>query len=182
MPILTAEMVLNPGNDLAQSNQIATLGALRPGVAGVRQTLALMVSVVKQYRKNPDIRAFAETIIQNVPQKDAVAEVRAVFNWVQNNIRYTQDIRDVETLKTPDITINTGHGDCDDQATLIATLVETIGYAARFVAIGMAQSDAFEHVYAEVKLGTTWVALDTTEPNPMGWKPKNPAAYLVRHI
>ena len=167
-----------------QSSNVATatLGLLSPGAAGVRETLAMMVNIVKQYRKNPEIRALAETIIEDAPQKDAVAEVRAIFDWVNNNVRYTQDVRDVETLKTPDGTIMSGHGDCDDQATLLATLVETVGYAARFVAIGMAEPNSFEHVYAEVKLGTTWVALDTTEPNPMGWKPKNPAAIMIRHI
>lgn len=185
MPILTRQQVLSACNceHLNHApNQTASLGFLSGGADSISQTIALMVKLVKQYRKDPQIRALSESIIQDVPEKDAVGEVRAVFNWVRDNIRYTQDVRDVETLKTPDATIYSAQGDCDDQSTLFATLVETIGYAARFVAVGMSEPGVYEHVYSEVKLGTRWIGADTTENVSLGWVPPNPVAIMIRHI
>lgn len=181
MATITREQVLSQRPDLAP-DQTATLGILSSGVAGIRQTLNLMVSLVKQYRKNPQIRALAEQIIASVPEKDWVGEIRAVFEWVKCNIRYTQDVRDVETLKTPDATIYSEQGDCDDKSTLVATLLESIGYTTRFVAVGMNEIGVFDHVYAEVKLGTRWISMDTTELHPLGWTPPNPLARMERHV
>jgi len=176
MATLTRDQFLSP------EPQNATLGLLSGGAAGIRQTLNYMVSFVKEYRKNPEIRALAERIIFNAPEKDAVAEARAVFEWVRNNIRYTQDIRDVETIKTPDAVLYSQQGDCDDQSLLTATLLETIGYTTRFVAVGTHTPGVFEHVYAQVKLGTRWIALDTTENYPMGWEPPGIVARMERHV
>lgn len=181
MATITREQVLQQRPDLAP-DQTATLGILSSGVAGIRQTLNCMVTFVKQYRKNPQIRALAESIIAEVPEKDSVGEVRAVFEWVKRNIRYTQDIRDVETLKTPDATVYSGQGDCDDKSTLVSTLLESIGYKTRFVAVGMNEPGIFEHVYAEVILGTRWLGMDTTELQPLGWIPPNPLARMERHV
>lgn len=178
MTLLTREQVLRD----SEPQQTATLGFISPGVAGVKETLKLMISIVKQYRKNSDIRALAESIIQNVPEKDSVGEVRAIFNWVRDNIRYTMDVRDVETLKTPDAVIYSGQGDCDDKSTLLSTLLETIGYVTRFVAVGMNTPGVYEHVYVQVKLGTLWIGADATENFGLGWEPPNPVARMERHI
>lgn len=178
MVTLTREQVLNS----EPIGQTATLGELSSGAAGIAQTLNYMVGIVKEYRKNPQIRALAESIIQGVPEKDSVAEIRAIFEWVRDNIRYTQDVRDVETLKTPDATVYSANGDCDDKSTLVATLLESVGYKTRFVAVGMNTPGVFEHVYAQVKLGTRWISMDTTENVVLGWEPKNPVAYMERHI
>lgn len=179
MTVITRDQIVN---DNQAPSQVATLGWISGGSAGTRQTLRYMASFVKQYRKNPEIRALGEQIINPVPAKDALGEVRAIFNFVHENIRYTQDIHNVETLKTPDATLYSKHGDCDDQAVLVATLLETVGYQARFVAIGMNAPGVFEHVYSQVLLGTRWVALDTTENVTVGWEPKNPIAYLAWYI
>jgi len=178
MAILTREQVTQD-NTPAQS---ATLGILSSGAAGIAQTLQFMIAYVKQYRKNPDIRRFAENIIRDVPAKDSVSEVRAVFKWVRDNIRYTQDIRDVETLKTPDAVIFSGMGDCDDMSTLVSTLLEAVGYTTRFCAVGVNEPGLYEHVYAQVKLGTRWISLDCTEQYPMGWEAPNQTALMIRHI
>lgn len=146
------------------------LTGIPDGIEGTRATLEIMRRWVKQYRTDPMIRALAESIIQDVPEKDAVAEVDALRAWVRQNIRYTQDVNDVETLKTPTVTAQTGQGDCDDQSTLMATLAESIGYKTRFAAVGFIP-DNFEHVFSEVLLGTRWVPAETTENVPLGWYP-----------
>lgn len=159
-----------------------TLLAIPEGVAGIDATLKAMVKLVHQWRTDPLIRRAAERIIEDVPGKDGPGEVEAIQNWVRDNIRYTMDVRDVETLKTPYLTLTTRHGDCDDQAVLVATMLESIGYATRFSAIGFSGPDSFSHVLAEVKLGTRWIAVETTERVSLGWFPEGVNARMVRHI
>lgn len=59
-------------------------------------------------------------------------------------------------------------GDCDDVATLGATLGESVGLPARFIVLGFDDPGApFGHVYAEILAGTRWVELDTTRQIPI---------------
>lgn len=179
MAILTGQSELEeaPG-----SRQQATLRLIPEGAAGVKATLDTMVGLVKRFKIVPEIRAMAEQIIAHVKQKDYAGEIRAIFEWVRDKIRYTQDVRDIETLKTPDALLYSFQGDCDDKALLVATLLESIGYTTRFIAVGFTQPGEFDHVYAEVRLGTVWIALETTENMPLGWKPSNVIASMVRHV
>lgn len=169
-------------NQLPDIAQQATLAAIPDGAAGVAQTLRQMQYWAKEYKKNPEIRAFAENIIRPVPAKDNVGEVRAIFEWVRDHIRYTQDVRDVETLKTPDATIISGMGDCDDMSLVVATLLESVGYKTRFVAVGTVAPGVFDHVFAQVHLGPNWISLETTEKWPLGKSAEPFTAIMVRHV
>lgn len=160
----------------------ATLHALSDGAAGIAETLERMVLLVRQYKTSPVIRRTAENILSAVPEKSAYSEVRAIRQFTRRSIRYTMDVRDVETLKTPILTLESMHGDCDDQATLAATLLESVGYACRFVAIGFTGAFDFSHVYTEVKLGKSWLSVETTEDVDIGWQPPQVQARMVRHI
>lgn len=158
------------------------LSAIREGAAGVRDTLAAMIRAARQASTTLEIRDLAERIINLVPDKDYAGEIAAIQRWVRQNIRYTRDPITTETLKTPHALLESGHGDCDDQATLVAALAMSIGFPARFIAIGLQMPGAFEHVYAEVQLGTVWVSVETTEPVEIGWQPEGVRARMERHI
>lgn len=103
-------------------------------------------------------------------QKDWSAEVRALHSFVRDRIRYIRDIRGVETLHTPEKILDQEQGDCDDKSVLLASLLESIGHPTRFVAIGF-KPGTFSHVFVETKIGDKWIALETTEPVEMGWRP-----------
>ncbi len=53
---------------------------------------------------------------------------KKLHRFVRDNIRYIKDIRDVETVAYPDITLQQGQGDCDDKSVLLASLLESIGH------------------------------------------------------
>lgn len=183
MPILTRQMVLEENQ---RPNPVATLRAIPDGAAGVSQTLNLMAHFTREYRVNPDIRSLAVSLVRNLPAKDSIAEIINVFEYVRDNIRYTADVRDVETVSTPDTILSTGVGDCDDMSLLIATLLESIGFNTRFVAIGLSEPGYFEHVVAQVALNGNWITLDATERVLAGWQPwqndQLPPAYMVREV
>lgn len=167
---------------LEHSSTNSELRGIPDGMAGTRATLRAMSDFVKAYRTNPDIRAYAENLIADVPGKNYVGEARAIHRFVRDNIRYTMDVRDVETLKNPLYTLQSGQGDCDDKATLACTLLESIGHPCRFVAIGYGAPGHFDHVYAETKIGPRWIALETTEPVDFGVKPMSPDSLMIEHI
>lgn len=141
------------------------------GADGVRSTLYLMRSLVRQGKVDPNIRHVAASLVQDLPPKDWTGQVRRLHAFVRDRIRYIRDIDGVETIQTPDKTLELKYGDCDDKATLLATLLQTIGHPARFVAIGTKSPGEFSHVFVDTLIGRDWVALETTEPVEMGWQP-----------
>ena len=140
-----------------------------------------MVRLTKIYRSTTPIRDAAERIIAGVREKDYTGEAAAVQAWVRDNVRYTRDVFDVETLKTPLETLRTLHGDCDDKSLLAGTILQTIGFPVRYVAVGVAPG-RYDHVYAETKIGAHWVGVETTEPVSLGWRPESIAAPMVAHV
>lgn len=170
------------------------LGSIPAGLAGVRQTLKLMVSLVKAHRTNPDLRALAASIVGDCPQHNQVCEYTALQHWVRDHIRYLKDVNDVETIQWPEVTVRLGQGDCDDQAVLLATLLESIGYRARFEALGV-RGGGYSHVVSAVSKRMAngrdvWVPLETIYQNdPLtgvriepGWLPPDTTSIMFAHI
>ena len=129
-----------------------------------------MTILTKAGKKNPEVRIKAAELVAHLTQKDYAAEVKAIFNYVQNYIRYTRDIRGVETIQPAEYVLSRGTGDCDDKAVLLASMLESIGHPTRFVALAF-KTGKFAHVLVESKIGNKWVALETTEPVRIGWYP-----------
>lgn len=129
-----------------------------------------MRSIVRASKKRPRIRLTAINLTRDLPQKSYYLEAKAIHDFVRDEIRYVRDVRDVETIAYPEVTLDIGAADCDDAVVLAASLLESIGHPTRFVAIGRAP-DHYEHVYLETKIGDRWVASETTEPWAFGKRP-----------
>lgn len=152
------------------------------GPAGTKATLARMVKLVRTWRKDPGIWKLSRQIVLTVPAKDFRGQVDRTFHWVKQHIRYVNDVRDVETLATPKATLDVASGDCDDMATLLASLLESIGHPTRFVALGF-NDDNFSHVLTETRLGSKWLSLDPTVANAtVDWKPRDATRVMVMHV
>lgn len=131
-----------------------------------------MSAYVHNYKINPFLRQYTAKIVKSLPAKDWNAEVNAVFQFVQSNIRYLQDTYDVELLHDPLAVLQIGQGDCDDMGILLATMLASIGYLTRFVAVGFAPG-VYDHVFVQVcnPDSQQWISADPTEPDPLGWFP-----------
>lgn len=156
----------------------SSLGFIPEGPEGIQQTLNVMRGLVRKYKTALPIRNLAVHATQSVAPKDWRGEIQAVQDWVKNNIRYVKDVTDVETLHTPETLLQIRAGDCDDQATLTASLLESIGHPTGFVAIGFAPNE-FDHVYAITRLGESWLSVETTEPVAIGWRPEGVVSRMV---
>jgi transglutaminase-like putative cysteine protease len=151
---------------------VTRLSEVSSGLAGIDQTLAIMRKWVFDYKINPIIREVALNQVRYLPQKDFYGEAKVMHNFVQNHIRYVRDIADTEVIQTPLKTLEYGQGDCDDKATLLAALLESIGHLTRFHAVGF-RPGKISHVLLEDNINDQWIPLETTEPVAMGWLPPN---------
>ena len=123
-----------------------------------------MRQYVREYKKSLPVRQLALSLIRDLPgHKNWVGQIKRLHFYVQKHIQYVRDVRGVETLQTPIVTIQIRQGDCDDQAVLLAALLESIGHPTRFVAIKQNIFGPFVHVYTETKIGPRWLPLETTE-------------------
>ena len=162
-------------------NGVSYVYRISPGVEGIRETLVLMRSIVRQSKADPAVIEAARNLTAHLPPKNWSGEVNALFSFVRDKIRYVLDPNDVETLATPARLLRDRSGDCDDKVTLLAALLEAIGHPTRFVAVGFAPG-ALTHVYLETKMGDAWIPLETTEPVAMGELPFAPLEVKNRYM
>ena len=164
----------------ARARPTSQLREIPSGVAGTRATLQIMRQLVRQYKKSLPIRQLALSVIDRVRgHKNFPGQVKAIHEYVKNNIQFVRDVNGVETLATPLKTLEYRKGDCDDQATLIASMLESIGHPTRFIAVKNSAFGPYVHVYVETKIGRKWIPVETTEQWPMG---KGPPVSMKRLV
>lgn len=173
----------SPSVHLPSTPTLAALQTLPEGPDGTAVTLRIMRDLARASLKNPAqvIRNQALSIVQNVAARNYSGEVNALQGWVRDRIRYVQDPDEIELVQTPEKTLELGQGDCDDKATLLASLLLAIGHPARFVAVGF-QGDAFSHVLVESKVADSWIPLETIVPVNAGWYPPGVTSRYVLKV
>ena len=140
-----------------------------------------IIALIRDSKKIPAIREVAEDVIQNVTERNWLEEIKALFNYVKANIRYTQDIENVEMVKTPLKHITDirdrgiTYGDCDDATALLGALLVSVGYVVKVVIIKSEKNkeNSFNHIYlyAQVPHSNTWISLDATaKDKPFGFE------------
>jgi hypothetical protein len=139
------------------------------GEAGTDATVKVIGRMVSDAAHRPGIRQLAIQIVTTagVTGKDQYSQAVALFQWVKNNIGYIGDIRGIETVAHPLVTLQSGAGDCDDQAALVSALAESIGIPTRLKVVGN-HPDCFQHIFAELFVNGQWRPADTTETNRLG--------------
>ncbi len=164
---------------VALSGQLVrTLG----GASANHETLRLMRAMVNAAKVDPAIVNAAHSLIYLQPQFDEIAEVRAIFDFVRQSVRYVRDVNGVETLCDPAKTLQRMSGDCDDQTMLLCALFESIGYPTRFVMTAY-DSDAWQHVYCQVQVVGQWINCDPIEPTAsLGFAYPSPRRTYVERV
>lgn len=104
------------------------------------------------------------------PARNDADKITQIWNFVVLNVRYKLDPAAYELVSTLPIMLETGEEDCDGSTVALATLLGALGFRtqARVVSVG---GEAWEHIYAMVKVGRRWLALDPTIPGAVpGWE------------
>ena len=162
---------------------VHTIRALPGGDGSIVATLREMVSMVKTWRLAPVILQRATRLVRSCPEKNWRCEVAVLHAFVRDRVRYQMDVNTVETLRTPELVLQERAGDCDDKSVLLASLLEATGHPARFIALAFGPPPApYSHVLVETRLGDEWIALETTERKPLGWKPQGATRVLPFYV
>ncbi|NEP86165.1 MAG: transglutaminase domain-containing protein [Okeania sp. SIO2C2] len=152
------------------------LGYISKGYLGTQKTLRHIKALIRAGAKNFYVRQKAIDILlaKNVQPKDYLGEIKAMFKWVQHNIRYTKDPFRVEMLHSAFRMLQLRAGDCDDMTILLGAMLESIGHPVRLVLTGPdpKRPRLFTHIYLQVNYKDRWISLDATMPYAMGWEPK----------
>lgn len=166
------ERTASPGD--APTPAPVVLVNIPEGNAGTIATLRVMRDYARAAVRDPNqrIRSKALDILSGIPPRQRIAEIKALHAFVRDQIRYTRDPVDVELVQIPEKTLEFGHGDCDDKATLLAALLMSTGHPARFCAVGF-EGGGFSHVLVETPIGNGWMPLETIIPVDAGWFPDN---------
>src|SRR5260370_16607538 len=149
--------------EMVRTGRTAESYPLAGGDAGVAQTITAMRRLIEQGKKNPIVHECAATIIRSagVPAFDWSGEVRAMYNWVLQNIRFTRDVYGKEPLHTAPEILRLGIGDCDDFTILLCSLLGTIGHKCRIVTIAKPEDERnFSHVFPQVFIDGAWLTID----------------------
>ena len=159
-----------------------SLGHIPAGWLGTQKTVEHVQALIRAGAKDFYVRQKAIDILleKQVKPKDYLAEIKALFEWVQQHIRYTKDTFQVEVLHSAKRMLELRAGDCDDMAILLGAMLEAIGHPVRLALSGPnpLRQDLFTHIYLEVFHKGRWIPLDATMPYPMGWAPRT----LVKKI
>lgn len=129
------------------------------GLPHVRSTIAKMAKLAADASTTFPIRNLATRIVHDVPSKQYALECAVLYRWVRDNIRYRKDPTRVEWLQTPERTVKERAGDCDDQATLLAALIQSLGHETRFRTVGRTR-DVQAHVAVEALVNGNWLSVD----------------------
>jgi Transglutaminase-like enzymes, putative cysteine proteases len=153
-----------------------SLESIPKGYLGTRKTLEHIQALIRQGVKDFYIRQKAIDILfeKGIRAKDYLGEIKALFEWVQQNVRYTKDPFRLEVLHSARRILELRAGDCDDMTIVLGAMLESIGHPIRLVIVGPApfRPDLFSHIYLEVYYKGRWIPLDATMPFPMGWAPR----------
>ena len=140
------------------------------------------------------LRLLVEDIVGRLGSKDYLSEICAVYYWVCAHIRYANDPRTVELVRSPSEVLarlqQTVQGlrgsfasktdwkpslDCDDLTALLCAMFLSLGREVRIVTVAFrntfyAGKRQYQHVYLQVREPRTmqWIVLDPVAAETTG--------------
>lgn len=72
---------------------------------------------------------------------------RNIWNYVRGTVKYQNDQKGREQLRTPQRTRHDKKGDCDDMSILISAILTNIGYSHELIVAAYKKTDQWQHIY-----------------------------------
>lgn len=150
-------------------------------IKNLDERVAHLRRLVEQGKRDPVVYEFARRAVNQkcgprwcVPEKDNLAEIKALFRAVRSNVRYTSDIAGIDSYQAPRHTLKLRSADCDDVSILACALAQSIGLPCRFKVIRTKGSPEWNHIYAQVghprRNPKRWISFDASVDMPVGWE------------
>ena len=123
---------------------------------------------------DPSVRALALQTTRSCPSRNDMCEIRAIFDLVKRRVRYTGDVRGMDTYQSAKRSLEWGGGVCDESCVAMTSLLRHLVFQVG-VRVADTGGNDWDHVYAIVGIPkdtpTSYVALDTTMAHSVpGWE------------
>jgi Transglutaminase-like superfamily len=159
------------------------LAFIPKGYLGTQTTLKHIQALIRAGAKDFYVRQKAIDILleKAIKPKNYWGEIKALFEWMQQNVRYTKDPFRVEVLHSARRLLELRAGDCDDMTILLGSMLESIGHPVRLVVTGPdpLRPKLFSHIYLEAFHQGQWIPLDATMPYAIGWEPRTVVKQVI---
>lgn len=145
----------------------------------IYKTMELIAKLINKGKMNPKVIYTARYIAKSTTQRDKMAEVQAIHEWVLEHKHYANDPLNFELLTPADYLIRDIEKDgsttidCDEAVILEGSLLEALGYPVTLSVISttMNPSDDYEHIYLSTEVDGQKIPLDPImDDKPMGWE------------
>lgn len=123
-----------------------------------KSKLFLIALLIEKYCINTKIRDIAIKIIKNT-KPNTIEQIKKIYDYVFYEIKYQNDIKDIDVFYNPLKTIEVKVGDCDDKTILTGTLLKTTGYEPLIVIAG---NEYYSHIFSATLLNNDYIFLDTS--------------------
>jgi len=115
-------------------------------------------TTLKNYANVHDtIAAIKRIVNENYPAVEELADYlqgrndeetfQKIWNYVRNTIKYQNDKKGTEQLRTPQRTRHDKIGDCDDMSILISAILKNFGYDHELIVAAYKKKDKWQHIY-----------------------------------
>jgi predicted transglutaminase-like cysteine proteinase len=133
-------------------------------VLGISDVYKKIADMQDQSAVDNRTRVFAAGILEKDNNKKSFdrssKNAEKIYLYVRDNIKFIDDIENVETLQYPYVTIKNGFGDCDDMVILMGSLYRSIGYPVALVLVQMSGNSDYNHIYLAVLTDEGWKVCD----------------------
>ena len=155
----------------------AGMNASLQGVRSLDDRMRILVRLIREGRVDPVVREWSAKVLARrcgddwcVREKDRANEIKAIFDALRRQVRYTGDTWSNDTFSAARHTLRLGIGDCDDSVITGCSALETVGIRTRCVVIQTVDGADWDHIYLEADDGAGgWVPFDASVPKPCGW-------------
>lgn len=157
----------------------AEFAPLKPGVAGVEETIAEITRAIRKGASNPAVIEEARRAVRRARPHDTEAEWRELWRYVTGlyGFPYRFDPVDVELVYGAHLGSSIAGGDCDDFTVRSGALLEALGYPVQVEIIGSrapapGREPAFHHVFLRAfdPRSGRWKAFDPVLDKPGRFK------------
>lgn len=151
-----------------------------------QERLDFLAGLIEKGSEDSDIYSHTRLILNHrgIESYDKAGEIRAIGEWVRDNITYRNHITGRDCFQSAKRTMALGSGDCDQVTVLTNSMLASIGIPVAMRIVSMDINKPYHHIYALAGLRKSdalsggpndnkWIPIDTTNKRePIGWEPR----------
>ena len=123
------------------NNKISGTSKLLKRYANVHDTVAAIERIIAE-------NYLSVVDLANSLKGNTQAETfQNIWDFVRQNIRYQNDEKGIEQLRTPQRTLHDKIGDCDDFSILISAILTNLNITHELVVAAYKSKDKWQHIY-----------------------------------